>query len=325
MSAVENEIVNKHNKLIEFKGRMTVLEQKLLATVISKITSEDKDFKEYRIYISEIQDYLDTTHKDIYSQLKETARSLRKREIQIEQITKNNKSFLVTGWISSARYVDGEGYIVIYIDPLLKPYLLDLSGTYKGYQLKNILKLKGTHSIRIYELLKQYEKIGYRQFEILELKEILGIENLYSRFFDFEKRVLEPAKEDINTQTDLIIDYEKIKIGRRIKKIKFTIIGQINKEKQMIETLYDNEQIEGIKLACGIADMRINAVQVTELYEIAVKKTESVDISPYKYIRLNYKAMIDKGMARNKYAYLKKSLEEDYAKAVLQIKYTEVV
>ena len=53
--------------------------------------------------------------------------------------------------------------------------MLDLQSQYKAYQLGNLIQLKSKYSVRLYELLKQYEKIGKRYFEVKELRLALGI------------------------------------------------------------------------------------------------------------------------------------------------------
>jgi len=318
----ENWVV-KANKLIEAKGRLGMVEQKLFASLISEIKAEDKDFKQYILEIKDIAEFMKLSSKAVYDQIKTAARNLRNKEIVIENVDeKGKKSFLVTSLLSSARYKEGEGYLEVYIDPNLKPYLLAINGKdtyFTKYMIKNILKLNSSYSIRIYELLKQYEKIGKREFETDKLKELLGITNEYKRFYDFERYVLKVAKVEINEKTDIWIDYEKIKEGRRIGKIKFIIEGKIDKEKALVDALYDKQEIEKIKRKCGLNGTNFNSKQIMELYEIAVKKTESADVDPHEYIRLNYNNMIDKGTARNKFAWLKKALEEDYAKAIAQI------
>ena len=53
------------------------------------------------------------------------------------------------------------------------------------------------------------------------------------------------------------------------------------------------------------------------LYETAVKKADGEDINLFEYIKLNYNNIKDK--ARNRYSYLLKALENDYASAIGQI------
>ncbi|WDV44422.1 replication initiation protein [Clostridiaceae bacterium M8S5] len=153
----------KANKLIEAKGRLSVIEQKLLATVISEIKSSDKDFKEYNLNITEISEFLNLNSKAVYEQIKVASRNLRNKELIIETIDeKGGKSFLVTGLLSSAKYKEGKGCLTVRIYPDLKPYLLAISGKeppFTKYRIKNILKLNSSYVIRLYEILKQCEKM----------------------------------------------------------------------------------------------------------------------------------------------------------------------
>jgi len=307
--------VTKSNKLIEAKGRMTALEQKIFSMLISEIQPGDKDFKEYIFEIKKFIKLTGVNDNKIYMDIHKSARRLMSKIITIE----NDETIITTALLSSVETPKGEGIVKITFHPFLKPFLLDIKERFTKYQLKNVLNLKGAHSIRIYELLKQYEKIKSREFDLLELKKILGIENEYERIYDFERFVLKPAKNEINKHTDLFIEYKKIKEGRRVVKIKFNIEGKIDKEEALIDSLYSKQEIEEIKRKCGLSGTNFNSKQIMELYEIAVKKTESTDIDPHEYIKLNYNNMISNGTARNKFAWLKKALEDDYAKAAMQI------
>ena len=48
------------------------------------------------------------------------------------------------------------------------------------------------------------------------------IEGQYERVYDLERRILKPSMEE-KTSTDILIYYDKIKTGRRITSILFTI------------------------------------------------------------------------------------------------------
>ncbi len=70
---------------------------------------------------------------------------------------------------------DSAKFIDVSFHPVMKPFLLSLKSHFTAYDARNILKLPSTYSIRIYELLKQYERIGQRRFDLQELKEIIGV------------------------------------------------------------------------------------------------------------------------------------------------------
>ncbi|MCR2042680.1 replication initiation protein [Anaerosalibacter massiliensis] len=136
----------------------------------------------------------------------------------------------------------------LYIDKDLIPYILDLKKNFTRYQIENILQLRSSYSVRIYELLKQYESIEERKINIKDLREYLGIEEEYERFYDFERSVLKVSKKEINKFTDIKINYEKIKKGRKIIAIKFTI--QPVQDRNYLKYLEDNK--EGILIAQGM-------------------------------------------------------------------------
>lgn len=325
-SKEENRLVVKHNKLIEFKGRMTLNELKLFSLIVADIREQqEKQFEEYKIDISVLKEI--TKDKNFYDYIKEVALKLESKRIVVEGSNEKKKRYFTTiRLINKPRYEEGEYHLVVDLDKDLIPYIIDLKRNFTRYEIENILRLKSTYSVRLYELLKQYQSIGNRKINIDDLRDYLGIEkDEYDRFYDFERRVLKVAKKEIDKYTDLEVDYEKIKTGRKITGIKFTIDSKPDVQKELIESIYTKEQIKDIKTKCGLKSERFNSKQIIELYEIAVAKTESADIDVHEYIKLNYNDMIEKGTARNKFSYLKKALEEDYAKAVVQLSLGYVV
>ncbi|MDA3780050.1 MAG: replication initiation protein [Bacteroidales bacterium] len=317
----ENNQIVKANKLIEAKGRLSLLEQKLFASLVSEITPEDRDFKTYYLEIKHLAEFTGTKSKDIYEDLKQASRHLIKNEILIEKENDDGtKSFLVTGLFSSAQHKDGSGILEIQFDPNLKPYLLAINGKntpFTKYMLKNILKLSSAYSIRIYELLKQYLKAHRRKFEMTELRAFLGVEDKYKRFEAFERRILKVAKEEINEHTDIDIDYEKIKHGRRITHIEFSIRSTVvDEEIKVLDRLYSDEEYQIIVDKMNLNDKKLNRKQVFKLYEIACSKTDHLEnVDVYDYVKMNNE-YVKRKSPDNYYAYLRKALENDYEKAL---------
>ena len=215
-----NAIATMHNKFVEARYKLTIEEQRILLALISLIQPDDEDFKDYKIPVSVLKELTGTKRKDIYTAIKEAVERLLKRTIIIE----TEKDFEAFNLISYGRYRRGEGYFIISIDKHLKPYLLKLKERFTKIPLKYIFPLRSVYAIRLYELLKQYEKAGCRVNHIKDLREMLGIEeDEYKRFFDFERRVLKLAIDEINKKTDLEVSYKKKKTGRKITHIEFTI------------------------------------------------------------------------------------------------------
>lgn len=319
----ENNYIVKANKLIEAKGKLGTVEQKLLAALILEIEPDDTDFKKYELNIKEVSEFINLSSNAIYEQLKTAARSLQNKEIIIENIDKRGKKdFLITRLLSSARYKEGEGFLEIYIDPNLKPYLVAINGKetpFTQYMIKNILKLNSSYSIRLYEILKQWENVKIKKFDIETLKEMLGAdEESYKRFDNFERRVLKPAKDEINEHTDIFITYEKIKTGRRISDIEFKIDSKDQEKKLYIEFLNGFYDIKEMQRKMGLEGVNLSSEQIIEIYNIAVEKTSHDNLDPFLYVSINYKYIKDK--ARYKYTYLKNAVNEDWGRAIIQIK-----
>jgi hypothetical protein len=105
----------------------------------------------------------------------------------------------------------------------MKPFLLQLQTQFLMYDVRNILQLQSSYSVRIYELLKQYEKIGKRTFSIDDLKETLAVMDKYPLYANFKQRIIIKAQEDLEAYTDIRFSFEEVKKGRSIHSIVFTI------------------------------------------------------------------------------------------------------
>lgn len=330
MSLKGEHMVVQHNKLIEHRGSMTIMEQKLLRTIVSEIRMDDIELNDYVINVSEFKELTKTSHKDIYNQLDEATTKLMRRVVEIRDTDKKGKrSFKKLTIMTKAEYKEGEGQISIKLNDEIKPYLLELKGQFTQYQLKYVMQMKSVYTLRIYELLKQYEntKTLSRKFELDELKAHLGITSEYPVFKDFEKRVLEVSKKEINTLTDIEIDYKKLYKGNKkgrgvpVVGVEFSIDTKLTDEKKYVTWLNETYDVADIKAKAGLGGERFNSKQIMELYEVACDKTvnSNSDIDPFEYIRLNYLYMIEKGTHRSKYKYLISALHEDFASAAVQV------
>lgn len=313
-----NKLVVKHNKLIEFKGQMTTNELKLFSLIVADIGEQQKDqFQRYSIDISALKET--TKDKNFYEYISDVAFKLENKRIIIEKLNEKGKKYRTSiRLINKPEITDESKDLVLHIDKDLIPYISDLKREFTRYEIENILRLSSNYSIRLYELLKQYENIKKREFKLEDLKEFLGLErDQYSRIYDFERWVLKVAKEEINKHTDLVINYEKLKTGRRITSILF-IIKAKNQDKEIyIDFLNEFYDIKDMKFKMGLKNENFSPTQIMELYEMACEKADNEDIDLFEYIRLNYNHI--KGKARNKYSYLLNALENDYASAIGQI------
>ena len=218
----QNELIVQHNHLIEARYHLTLQEKRLMCWLASQVRQSDEDFKEHELSIKEFAELVDVKGDHLYKTLDTITHKLMQKIITIRSLTK--KGFAKAALLGGVQYYEGEGIIKLSFHPYLKPYMLQLRERFTQIRLGDIMGLKSVHSMRIYELTKQYQLIGERIMKITELRECCGISGeQYKKFNNFKKDVLERSKKEINAKTDLLIDYEEIKTSRKITAIKFII------------------------------------------------------------------------------------------------------
>lgn len=260
----KNYIVKKSNYFIMNSSYdLSIDEQRIILTLASLVQLNDVDFRKYRFSISEFMDMLGIKNKGRYKTIPEMTKELMKKVFQIKE---PDGSITTVSWLSSSKYNEGTGYVELEFSPSLKPYLLQLNELFTKYKLTNVLGMKCKYSPRIYEILKAnaFKSQKTVEIELIELKKILGIENLYPVYADFRKRVLEPAKEDLASVSDIAFETKEIRVGRKVVAIVFSIkdnspsVESDNFEFSPLEIMNDddfekekkiNEKLEPVKNA----------------------------------------------------------------------------
>jgi plasmid replication initiation protein len=226
----QSNFVTKSNKLIEANYRLGAIEQKIILCLASNIQPTDSDFKTYTLPIKEFATLIGVKGQHKYSDLRKVTKELMQKVFEV----RIDKKVIQVAWLSYVAYNESEGTIDIRFDPFLRPYLLELKREFTSYKLENVVQLKSTYAIRIYELLKQYEKIQERTFSLNGLRRLLGAEDIYPAYGNFKQRVLVPAQKELKNKTDISFDLEEIKTGRKVTKVKFIIqSGKQIDEEQM--------------------------------------------------------------------------------------------
>ncbi|WP_255550508.1 replication initiation protein [Sporosarcina sp. E16_3] len=270
--------VAQDNQLVDARHKkpLTVREQKIILTMASMIEPSDEDFTEYVISIKEFYEMLGLRGDPHYTQLKEVVENLMTKTIEIPQ---EDGGWLLTHWVSTARYIPGKGAIRLKFVPELKPYFLQLKNQYTSYKLSNVLSLGSVYSIRLYELMRRSLYIGKREILVNELKLKFGIAgDSYKQYGHFKARVLTPAVKEVNKQTDLQVSFKEIKKGRSVERIEFIIQHAPEKEIKILEKLNkpeqpkkqsENEDIRK-RLNALASDYSFNHIYFTEMYEGAL-------------------------------------------------------
>ncbi|MDW0111514.1 replication initiation protein [Sporosarcina aquimarina] len=264
---MKEHIVTQKNELVEAHhiDPLSVNEQKVVLTMISMIEPADDDFKTYLLSVKDFAEMVGLKGESTYSEIKKISKTLVSKVIEIPI---GKKDWLVATWASSVRYRSSEGTVEFSFDSKLKPYLLQLKNQFTSYKLTNILNLKSTYSIRLYELMKKWQHLGRWECSVEELRGILGAKLVksYSVYGNFKNRVLLPALVELNDKTDVQISFSEIKKGRKVERIEFTIRHAPEKEIKLPES---KKRLEQPKKAPENEEVRIrlNRLADKELYQ----------------------------------------------------------
>ena len=214
--------VVKANELIQ-KSRfeLSSQEQKVILCLISKIKPNDKEFQEYEFEINEFCKLcgIETNNGKNYKNIKDTIKKLSDKSLWI---TLDAGTEVLLRWVNTAKIDKRSGVIKLGLHEIMKPYLLELKARFTQYELINTLTMRSQYSIRLYELLKSHEYKGKWLVEIDKLKRLLSAEN-YKLYANFKQKVLGIAMREINDLSDIDVEYEALKVGRKFTEIEFKI------------------------------------------------------------------------------------------------------
>ena len=220
----KNEVV-KHNDLMKAVGELSMPAQKMLASLISMIRSDDSEFQEHALHIESFAKATNVKSKNI-NFYKDRALELMKNPFEL-------KKGIYFNWCNKVDITTHNGYIVFKVDNELKPYLLQIQNNFTKYRLINIMKLKGSYSPVFYEYLimryntykneyfkqnKKHPKSYTFELNIDFLRENFKVPKSY-RYNDIKRQIIDKAQKDFKEYTDIQFDYKEKKIGRKVDKL----------------------------------------------------------------------------------------------------------
>ena len=234
-------VLRLHNNFIEAIYSLSVDAKKLLLSIILHIQPDNK----IQITRKEILEEIGIDLKNLNPKHREAIiEELMTKIITIRDKDDPNNNWVKMQLLMLTKYEDGLLTTSIY--PELFPYFKEArERLFTRFNIQNIKPLTSIYAIRLYELAKQYDDTGWRVIELDELRKMLELGKKYYRIYDFKKYVLDVAKKQINKNTDISIDYELIKQGRRYTKIRL----KISKNKQRVERKKNKKLIEQNKYA----------------------------------------------------------------------------
>lgn len=221
--------VVKSNHIIEASYRLSLIEQRIILSAIAQVRrgSSVTDDVLYSVAATDLARISGVAVGDAYKELKAAALRLKRREVRITQEPdgKGKTKVMITGWVQTIIYVEGEGRVELRFSKDMLPYLTDLQREFTRYSLTDVARMSSAYGVRLYELLIQ-QPGGRREIALSDLRHWLQLEGRYDSIRDFKRWVLDPAVEQINVHSPLTVRWDQRKTGRRVTHLVFTYVNK---------------------------------------------------------------------------------------------------
>ena len=269
-----DDMIKKANQIITGKHKVNAMEQKIFNLSLAKVKFDDKLKRPVSVLsVPDIRKMLGCNGNSIYGHIRKIAHSLSDRKIIVED--KDNERFIIMNLISLVEY--NRGKLTIKFEPESTKLIMNLQNNYTKLNLKSYSKLNNVYAMRLYEIFKSklFKDVNSLiiTYGINDLKLTIGMiqsnseindaiingmstELAVAKYYKGDelnitgnfKRALDTAVKEINTITDIYVEYNNIinnKTGK-IEKIAFNVIDK-SSLKNIKVNLDNNEQDKQLK------------------------------------------------------------------------------
>jgi plasmid replication initiation protein len=203
---------------------------RVLALASTKIDSRKSKVGEIRINVSEYDRAYGITNKRSYGDLRDAVKSIMRKPIKLVEGSKIRE----LSWLVMNEYEadDYGSHVLIEFSPKIEPYIFDLKERFTSISFEYAARLNTAFSFRLYQWLKKVQNLNENKsngsveviFSIDWMKEQAQIKGEHTRWGHFHDRVIKPAIEKINLNTDISVFYKPVKSGRKVTAVKFNYV-----------------------------------------------------------------------------------------------------
>lgn len=200
----------------------SVWEERIIAQVTAFNRIKDTEFPATAFMIGQL---VNSKKKISTRQLTEIQKAAKKLASTTFTLFRSEESFRTYPVFA---YVDYDcGIITAQLNPELKPHYLQLKKQFAIRSLPGFKNLSSVYSQQIFRYINSWGRMAEALVSIEELHHVTAAPiSLRSNFANFKARVLDVAHKEINAKTNLKYDWEPIKPGRRVIKIRFIFKSQ---------------------------------------------------------------------------------------------------
>ena len=201
------------NKFIEGRWTLDIITSRVFFMALAMVHDTHTSETQYVIEIKKLKDFIEYKGNSLYASCRSCLITMAKTLIEVKTNDKYSweaVQLIVKPKISS----NHEGYIAFQFDSSLLPHIKDFKNEldqiepYTSIKLSDILQFKCMYSMRLFFLIKQYQKlVSKRIMSIVEIRSYFDLDKTsingyesdkHKAFKDLNSRVLKPAIKELN-------------------------------------------------------------------------------------------------------------------------------
>lgn len=312
-------------------------ELKILDTYISRINAAD-DTRRTVIFTKEEYEELMGINYANYRALQKHTKGLLGKVVELKMPNKDYLQFVLFTKAYYHKDEYGKPIIEITCTEEAKDLFFCINKYhYFKYALENVISLTRKASYLLYVYIRTNRYRGEWDIDLNELRDTVldcKAQHTYKEFKEFKKAVLAPAVKEVNQKTDCHFEYQAIKRGRKVAKIKFIYHSMGHQMEEKVEaslspisqqSLFDNYDDCHIDYGSDLAnllgdcacDNEFTPEQIRVIQDLIIRvfpySTDHMEMCDYLIGKVHKMNLYDtdRKTIKNRFSYLCKMIESD--------------
>lgn len=241
---MELQNIAQDNRITTARYELSLLEKRILYQLIAEIrkqfvTNTDGQRTLFDNLVVKIDSGKIKKAGERISEVKSAMKSLRLRSFEYNNGV--DEESLEHHWfeVGFINYGEWQGDLVeIEVSKKILPFFVELSKEYTSYSLVVAMGLKSVYSQRMYELCSKWKSAGGFVMKFSEIRDMLGVNEKYSRPSSFMDRVINVAYKELKAlylkkESDVYFEYTIKKKSRSFDSITFKVISSNSEEMKL--------------------------------------------------------------------------------------------
>ncbi|MEM1244307.1 MAG: replication initiation protein [Pseudomonadota bacterium] len=263
----EKKELKKHVATIHCSNSLSLLQRKISNALLFHAYPHLLEQEEYKITVTtlcKIIGYYGHNYEVIKSALRELISTV--IEWNVIDETRQSEDWTASTILASVHIKAGECYYAY--SPRMKKLLYSPT-MYGKINLIIQAKFKSSYGLALYENCVRYQGLkATRWFEYDVFRHLMGVpKQKYQVFRDFKKRVLDKSIDELNTYSNLIVDVEIKRQGRKVIALRFNLKERGKKHRlgKILETKNDLAKTDNQLINQLVSQFRLQEKQIGKL------------------------------------------------------------